>query len=153
QLGMKKIKNYLHVFHYGNEDFSAGLTEAWLVSPGNKSPALKISAYEQVEFMKNLWTDHFPVSKRAMQITRDILELSPHGFKLSGKTGSNYYDHNYDQDKRVSLGWFISHLEKGEQEYIAVANFSDLVPADAKKYGGMRAKQIVKDILSDEGLW
>ena len=154
-LGMKKIKNYLHVFHYGNEDFSAGLAEAWLVSPGKKSPALKISAYEQVEFMKNLWTDHLPVSKRAMQITRDIsfLELSPHGFKLSGKTGSNYYDHNYDQDKRVSLGWFISHLEKGEQEYIAVANFSDLVPADAKKYGGMRAKQIVKDILSDEGLW
>jgi beta-lactamase class D len=155
QLGKQKIEKYLQGFHYGNEDFSGGLTEAWLVSPGDKSPALKISAYEQVEFMKNLWTDHLPVSKRAMQITRDIsfLEVSPHGFKLSGKTGSNYYDHNYDQDKRVGLGWFISHLEKGGQEYIAVANFSDVAPADAKKYGGLRAKQIVKDILSDEGLW
>jgi beta-lactamase class D len=155
QLGKQKIEKYLQDFHYGNEDFSGGLIDAWLVSPGDKSPALKISAYEQVNFMKNLWTDQLPTSKRAMQITRDIsfLELSPHGFNLSGKTGSNFYDHNTDQDKRVGLGWFISHLEKGDQEYIAVANFSDLTPVDAKKYGGLRAKQIVKDILSDEGLW
>jgi beta-lactamase class D len=155
QIGKEKIEKYLHAFHYGNEDLSGGLTDAWLISPGDKAPALKISAYEQVEFMKNLWMDRLPVSKRAMQITREIsfLETSPQGFKLSGKTGSNYYDHNSGKDKRVGLGWFISHLEKGDNEYIAVANFSDLVPVDAKKYGGLRAKQIVKDILLNEGLW
>ena len=129
--------------------------DAWLVSPGDKGPALKVSAYEQVDFMKKLWRDQLPVSKRAMKITREIsfLETSPQGFKLSGKTGSNYYGHDYDQEKRVGLGWFISHLEKGDQEYIVVARFSDQVPVDTKKYGGLRAKQIVKDILSDQGLW
>ncbi len=155
QLGKQKIEKYLHDFHYGNEDFSGGLKDAWLVSPGDKGPALKISAYEQVDFMKNLWADRLPVSKRAMQITRDIsfLEVSPHGFKLSGKTGSNYYNQDTHKEKRVGFGWFISHLEKEDQEYIAVANFRDLAPVDAKKYGGLRAKQIVKDILLDEGLW
>ena len=155
QIGVKKIESYLHAFHYGNEDFSGGLMDAWLVSPGDKGPALKVSAYEQVDFMKKLWRDQLPVSKRAMKITREIsfLETSPQGFKLSGKTGSNYYGHDYDQEKRVGLGWFISHLEKGDQEYIVVARFSDQIPVDAKKYGGLRAKQIVKDILSDQGLW
>jgi beta-lactamase class D len=155
QLGMKKMRKYLREFHYGNEDFSAGLTEAWLVSPGNSDPALKISAYEQVDFMNKLWADQLPVSKRAMQLTRKILflEHSPHGFNFSGKTGSNYFDVSQGQEKRVGLGWFVSHLQKGDQEYIAVTRFSDLVPVDQKKYGGLRAKQITKDILADQGLW
>lgn len=155
QLGGEKIEKYLHAFHYGNKDFSGGITQAWLISPGKKTPALKISAYEQVDFLKNLWTDQLPVSKQAMQITRDLtfLEKSPQGFKLSGKTGSNYYDHTDDNGKKIGLGWFISHLEKDGQEYIVVTHFSDLAPVDAKKYGGLRAKQITKEILSDKGLW
>jgi beta-lactamase class D len=151
QLGKEKIENYLHSFHYGNEDFSGGIQDAWLVSPGEKAPAIKISGYEQVEFMKNLWTDHLPVSKRAMRITREItfFETSPKGFQLSGKTGSNYYD----KEKKFGLGWFISHLEKDDQKYIAVTNLSDLVPTDPKSYGGLRAMEITKKILLDEGLW
>lgn len=149
QLGREKIEKYLHSFHYGNADFSAGITQAWLVSPGDKGPALKISAYEQVEFMKNLWTDNLAVSKNATRITREItfLEKSPKGFRLSGKTGSNYYDKNYDKDKRLGFGWFVSHLENGNQEYIAVANMSDSTPTEAKNYGGLRTKQLVKQIL------
>jgi beta-lactamase class D len=155
QLGREKVQQYLHDFKYGNEDFSGDITHAWLVSPGDNDPAVKISAYEQVEFMKNLWTDNLPVSKRATRITRDLtfLETSPHGFKLNGKTGSNYYDHDYQKEKRLGFGWFVSHLEKGDQEYIAVANLSDLTPTDQKQYGGLRAKQITKKILMDEGLW
>jgi beta-lactamase class D len=155
QLGKQKIEKYLHSFHYGNEDFTAGITQAWLVSPGDKAPALKISAYEQVEFMKNLWADRLPASERALKITRQItfLETSPKGFKLSGKTGSNYYDNDYGKEKRLGFGWFISHIENGDQEYVAATNFSDLTPTEAKSYGGPRAKEITKNILFDKGLW
>ncbi len=155
QIGQEKFQRYLHEFHYGNEDLSGGITQAWLTSPAEKSPSLDISAYEQASFMEELWADRLPVSKRSMQITRDItfLETSPKGFKLSGKTGSNYYDKNYGIEKRMGLGWFIAHLKKGDQEYIVVTNFSDLIPTDAKQYGGLRAKAITKQILSDRGLW
>lgn len=155
QLGKEKIEKYLHSFHYGNEDFSGGITQAWLVNPSDKDPAIKISAYEQVEFMKNLWTDQLPVSKRATRITREItyLETSPKGFKLSGKSGSSFYDHNYQAKERLGFGWFVSHLQNGDQEYITAANLSDLLPTDAKKYGGQRARQMTKDILSDRGIW
>jgi beta-lactamase class D len=150
-IGEENLKKYLHIFHYGNEDISAGITQAWLVPPGSKGPALKISAYEQVEFMKNLWSGKFEVSSRAMQITRDItyLETSPNGFRLSGKTGSNYYDN----EKKIRLGWFIAHIDNGDKEYIAVTSFSDIEPTIDTSYGGVKAKEITKKILSDLGLW
>lgn len=151
ELGEEKIKKYLNNFKYGNEDMAGGLTQAWLIDPAFEGPALKISPYEQVEFMKNLWSDQLPVSKRAMQITRDLtyLETSANGFKLNGKTGSNFYH----QDRQRRLGWFIAHVSDGNKEYIAVTNFSDIDPAQGGSYGGARAKEITKEILKDEGLW
>lgn len=150
KLGTQKFQKYLTAFKYGNEDFSSGITTAWLNSPSDPN-GLKISAYEQVEFMRKLWTNTLPVSHRSMELTRDItyLETSPKGFKLNGKTGSGFYD----KEKKVNLGWFISHIQKGDQEYIAVTTLSDLQPYPTFSYGGPRAKQITKDILTAEGLW
>lgn len=151
KMGEKKFQSYLDRFDYGNKDVKGGLTQAWLVSPASEGPALKVSAYQQVDFMKKLWADQLPASKKSMATTREItfLETSPKGFQLSGKTGSNFYD----KDRKMHLGWFIAHLQKGDQEYISVANFSDLQPTEAKGYGGMRAKDITKVILTDLGLW
>lgn len=151
KLGKKSFQKYLDAFDYGNKDLSAGITEAWLVSPAEKSSALKISAYEQVKFMEKLWTDRLPASKKAMKLTRDItfIETSPKGYKLSGKTGSNFFD----IDKKIQFGWFISHISNGDQEYIAVTNFSDLKSSKLSEYGGPRAQAVTKRILTDMGLW
>lgn len=149
QLGEEKFKAYLKAFGYGNEDLSGGITEAWLVRPDATIPALKISAYEQLEFMKKLWSGMLAVSPRAVEITKELtfLETSPGGFKLNGKTGSNFYE-----DKR-RLGWFIAHIQKGDQEYLTVTNFSDVTPPQDGSYGGAKAKEITKQILTDEDLW
>lgn len=150
QIGKKKFQKYLKRFDYGNQDLSAGITEAWLVSPASTGPALKISAYEQVVFMKKLWLNQLPATERAMQLTRDItyLEISPNGYHLNGKTGSNFYD----SEHKVHFGWFVGHIVKDGQAYIAVTNFSDLAPVESG-YGGLRAKEITKRILTDKGLW
>lgn len=151
KMGKKKFQNYLDQFNYGNKDLNGGITQAWLVSPASSGPALKISGYEQIDFMKKLWTNQLPVSPRSMQLTRDItfIETSPNGFQLHGKTGSNFYD----KERKIHLGWFISHLQKGDQEYIVVTNLSDLGPTEAKGYGGMRARELTKKILADNSLW
>ncbi|WP_413568448.1 penicillin-binding transpeptidase domain-containing protein [Bdellovibrio sp. HCB117] len=148
KLGKKKFQTYLNDFDYGNKDISSGITTAWLNPPQKKG--LQIMAYEQVDFMKKLWTNQLPASERSMELTREItyLETSPNGFKLNGKTGSNFYD----KERKVNFGWFIAHVQKDDQEYIAVTNMSDLAPTEAG-YGGPRAKQITKDILKSEGLW
>lgn len=151
KLGEKKFQEYLNKFDYGNKDIRPSITTAWLANPGSDTPALRISAYEQVEFMKKLWTNTLPVSQRAMDITKKItyLETSPKGYKLSGKTGSNFYD----ETRTRHLGWFISHLQKGNEEYIAVINFRDMLPSKEEGYGGPKAKAIEKKILEDSGLW
>ncbi len=151
KMGEKKLQTYLKSFRYGNEDLSAGLTEAWIVPP-DQSPALMISAYEQLEFMKALWTDKLPASKRSLQLTREItfLETSPGGFRLSGKTGSHYYH----GDPRQRLGWFIAHLQKGKQAYLTVLQFSDRKAAPENTgYGGMAAKELTKAQLREAGIW
>lgn len=151
KLGKKKVENYLRTFDYGNADLSSGLTDAWLHSPGNPSGSLSINAYEQVAFMEKLWTDKLPVSKRALDITKKItyLETSPNGYVLSGKTGSNFYD----KEKKFQLGWFISHVQKGKEEYIAVTTISDLEPFELKTFGGFRSKELTKQFLAEAGLW
>lgn len=151
RLGKNKFQKYLNNFDYGNKDLRGGITNAWLVGASSKEPALRISAYQQIDFMKKLWTDNLPASKRAMQLTRNItyLETSPKGFKLNGKTGSNFYD----KARKQHLGWFISHIQNGDQEYLAVTNISDLAPVETKGYGGIRAKEITKKILAEQGLW
>lgn len=150
KLGKKRLQKYLDGFAYGNRDLSAGLTKAWLERPNAKS-GLKISAYEQIEFWKKLWRDELPASPRAMKLARDLtlLETSPNGFELHGKTGSNFYD----DARKLHFGWFVGHVQNAEKEYFVVTNFSDTTPVDLPGYGGLRAKEMTKQLLRESGLW
>lgn len=151
KMGAKDLKNYLDRFDYGNRDISAGITEAWLVSPSSPGPALKISAYEQIEFLRKLWTNQLPAMRRSMQITRELtyLETSPNGYKLHGKTGSKFID----SDGKMQLGWFVSHVQNAENEYLAVTNIKDTEPLDSSPPRGLKSKEITKKILRDLSLW
>jgi beta-lactamase class D len=151
KISERRLKKYLKKFNYGNQNLSGGITEAWLMAPNSLGTPLAISAYEQVDFMRKLWSDELPASRRSQRLTRDItyLETSPKGFKLNGKTGSNFYD----KKNNIRLGWFIAHLEGHGKEYIAVTNFSDLKPSAEKEWGGLKSKEITKAILNDLGLW
>jgi beta-lactamase class D len=146
-----RVKKYLRDFRYGNEDLSGGLTDAWLHAPDSDKAALRISAYEQAEFMKGLWTDRLKITPAAAALTKKItfFETSPQGYQLSGKTGSNFYG----VDKKKRLGWFIGHLQKGAEEYIIVTNFSDTeIPAETM-FGGKKAREITKAYLESIRLW
>ncbi len=150
KIGKEKIEKYLKDFHYGNEDMSGGLQDAWLHSPSKDIPSLTISPYEQMQFMNALWSNKLPVSQKASDITKEImfLEKTPSGFKFSGKTGSNSYA-THD----IQLGWFIAHLSRGEEQYVAVMNFSDLKPSTENNYGGPRARVKMVEMLKKLKLW
>jgi beta-lactamase class D len=150
-IGAARIQEYLKDFHYGNEDLSGGVTDAWLHAPDSAKAALNISAYEQVEFMRAFWNNRLRVKPRAIALTKKItyLETSPAGFVLSGKTGSNFYD----ADKKKRLGWFIGHQQKNDQEYLVVTNFSDREDQAETIAGGRRAKEIAKAFLETRQLW
>ncbi len=150
KIGEEKIKKYLAGFKYGNQDMSGGLQDAWLVSPAKEGPSLKISPYEQLEFMNALWSNKLPVSEAALKTTQEIMfiQSTPKGYKLSGKTGSNTY-----ATENIQLGWFIAHLSRDGEEYIAVTNFSDLKPVTETGFGGPRARAMTIEYLKREKLW
>lgn len=142
QLGPAAITNYLAGFDYGNQDISGGLTNFWLGS------SLKISANEEIEFLKKLWRNQLPVSRRAMTLTRNImpLDISPSGAQLNGKTGSRV-----TADK--SLGWFVGHLQTKQGEYVFALNYTRNNPPNEKSYPGMIAEKLCKEVLGKLNLY
>lgn len=150
KIGMDKMKDYLKKFHYGNEDFSDGLTTAWL------SSSLKISPEEQLEFLKNMVTYKLPVSKQAIENTEEnlLIESTPNGAKLFGKTGSGnslYKDGRLK--KGLQDGWFMGYLKKGKETYLFVLDFSDKTVAPGLEPGGLRARTMVKSLLAQMGFF
>lgn len=154
KMGRPKLQKYLHQFHYGNEDMSGGLTDAWLTpAPFSKQvqPSIAISGYEQIEFMKKLWTNQLPVTPHAHELTQKItlLEITPKGYALSGKTGSGFFD--LTSNRRI--GWFIAHIKGNGQEYLSVLNFHDLHDQQKTEFGGMVARKLTKEFLIKQGLY
>lgn len=155
KLGLEKIKQYLKEFNYGNQDFSGdpglnnGLTKAWL------SSSLKISADEQLNFLKALANNQLLVSKDAMLNTKEnmYLETSPNSWKLYGKTGSGHSQQKLNNKTEHQDGWFVGFITKANQRYLFVVNFTDLQTPQSKEAGGARAKLIAKNILNQMGLF
>jgi len=147
QLGMRRIRAYLAKFGYGNQDFSGGITKAWLQS------SLKISPDEQLRFWERFWREELPVSKHACDMTKKItyLEKSPHGWTLNGKTGSGAMVEN---GRLVGgMGWFVGHIQRGGQEYVFVTSYSDRgTPQDSRPPGWI-AREMSTKILGDMGLY
>ena len=81
RVGDHQMKKYVAAFDYGNEAVSGRVDNFWL------NDVLKISADEQVEFLKAFYTGRLPVSKRSTEIVKDILvlEKAP-AYQLSAKT-------------------------------------------------------------------
>ena len=82
RVGERRMKEYVRKLGYGNGDASGPVNNFWLGS------SLKVSADEQVDFLKRFYKEELPVSKRSTAIVKEImtLEETP-DYKLSGKTG------------------------------------------------------------------
>ncbi|MBX3172094.1 MAG: class D beta-lactamase [Candidatus Eremiobacteraeota bacterium] len=137
ELGMKRVKAYLAKFAYGNQDFSGGLTRAWLTS------SLLIDSREQARFMSDLWREKLPVSQQAQKLTKQILVVQTSGqSRLSGKTGSGTWE-------STDLGRYVGILQCPQGEYVVVLDFQ----GKCQGPGGWTARQMVIDHLREKGLW
>ncbi|KTC83166.1 class D beta-lactamase [Legionella cincinnatiensis] len=139
QLGMKRFKEYVDAFHYGNEDVSGdkgqnnGLTHAWL------SSSLAISPTEQMQFLQKMVTRKLPVSQRAFDMTKDIMYIQElaGGWKLYGKTGTGE-QLTKDKNQKLSLrqGWFVGWIEKDNRKVTFVNHITDC----NESFAGLKAR-------------
>jgi bla regulator protein BlaR1 len=141
QLGVAREQTYLNAISYGNRDISGGLTNFWLQS------SLKISPFEQVEFLKRFTTYQLPFSKHNIDLVKEILVLEQkNGAMLSGKTGTGW--ENAVINGTPINGWFIGYVEKNGNTYIFATNI------EASNYASSgKAKEITLNILKDKNIY
>jgi beta-lactamase class D len=135
-VGEPRMKEWVTKLGYGNQDTSGGIDQFWLRS------SLRISADEQIEFLKKLYQEQLPVSKRSLEILKDILTLEKTAeYKLSAKTGTG------PLDEGKNIGWFVGYLETKGNVYFFAINL------DEKNGAGHRERRInlTKRILTDLG--
>jgi len=148
KLGMKKFKQYVSKFNYGNTDISGdkgknnGLSHSWI------SSSLEISPEEQTKFLQKLVDNALSVTAKSHEMTKNIMfkEELPGGWKLYGKTG-NGRQLKSDRTQKLDLqhGWFVGWIEKNGRVII----FSSHIVDDKKQdtFASFRIRDEAKNKL------
>ncbi len=125
RVGELNYKNYLAKFKYGNQDISGGVDNFWLAS------SLKISANEQIEFLKKLYANKLGVTERATNIVKSIIVLEQtEQYKLSGKTGAG------PRENGKMVGWLVGYVEAHNNVYFYALNI------DGKNFQSVAEKRL-----------
>ncbi|GKS62679.1 beta-lactamase [Candidatus Nitrosocosmicus sp.] len=139
QIGAERMGQYVKAFDYGNLDISSGIDSFWL------NGSLKISAYEQITFLRKFYSGQLGVSSGTIQKVKSILvQETTDVYTLSAKTGGGYLDENQSR----ALGWFVGYVEKGDNVYYFALNI------EGKRFSEIQKPRIVitKRILREAGI-
>ncbi|HEY9403232.1 MAG TPA: penicillin-binding transpeptidase domain-containing protein [Pyrinomonadaceae bacterium] len=136
-VGSLRMQKYVREFDYGNKAVSGRVDNFWL-----DNNVLTISADEQVEFLKAFYNGRLPVSKRSIEIVKDILVLEKTAtYTLSAKTGGG------PVAEGIYIGWFVGYLESNGNVYFFAANLEGASFAEIRS----RRIELTKQILTSLG--
>ncbi len=134
RIGEENYRKCLEIMEYGNRDISGGLDKFWL------SSSMKISAEEQVSFLKNFYANTYEFSPQNVAIVKSLMVLEDSAaYRFSGKTGSG------ETPEGKSLGWLVGYVEKDNNVYFYALNIEG---DDYEKLLPLR-KSITREILKD----
>lgn len=135
-VGAQRMGRYVTQFRYGNRDTSGGIEQFW------RNSSLRISAEEQVDFLRRFYAEELSVSRRSTQIVKDILLLEQTAnYRLSGKTGAA------PKENGGTFAWFVGYLEREGNVYFFALNM------DGANYEAIRDERInlTKRVLTELG--
>lgn len=139
QVGAQRMRQYVELFDYGNQDISSGIDTFWL------NGSLKISAFEQIEFLKKFYNNQLSVSPGTIQMVKSILvQEVTDVYTLSAKTGGGYLDEGQSQ----ALGWYVGYVEKEDNVYYFALNIEGKSFTEIQK----PRIEITKNILKEAGI-
>lgn len=105
EIGVKRMKEYLEMLKFGKMNVNVeNIQNFWLEGSS------KITAFEQVNFLKRLYFGELSISDKTVQEMKTILVIKRNlDYVLSGKTGLIF-----SKDEKYK-GWFVGYIEKGQQ--------------------------------------
>jgi beta-lactamase class D len=129
RVGMPTERQFVERFQYGNADTSGGLDRAggvfWL------DGSLRISANEQVAFLRRFYEGKLGLSDRTTRLTKEIMiaEETP-SWRLSAKTGA------CQPAGEDTANWYVGYVERGREIYYFALQMG------AKDYGRAYSERI-----------
>jgi beta-lactamase class D len=138
RVGGVQMKKWLDLTGYGNADTSGGIDMFWL------SGGLRITPEQQILFLKQLYEDKLPFSKRTMVIVKQIMIAKDTAtYTLRAKTG-------WGEQEEKDIGWYVGYLQTKSNAYFFA---SCIQSADRKNPDFSRARtEIPMRILKELGL-
>jgi beta-lactamase class D len=137
RIGGERMTDYLNRFGYGNRDIGGGIDQFWLTGE------LRISADEQVDFLRRFHNGELGVSERSARIVRELIVLEEAAeYRLSGKTGWAGLDSDAED-----VGWLVGYLERGGDVHFFAMNIVIRSNEDAAA-----RLRITRSILTELGL-
>lgn len=138
KIGMQRMKFYIEKEHYGNEVITGPIDYFWL------NATLKISQFEQIEFLIKLYKEELSFSYKAMQLVKHIMLVENKSkYKLRAKTGWGI------ERKGINIGWYVGYIEKGGNVYFFATNIESKNPGE--NFGNARI-EITRLILKHFGM-
>jgi len=110
-IGLKKYTEYLHKIEYGNEKVGTEVERFWL------DGALRISAYEQIAFLKKLYKNDLPFDQKHLDLLKTIMiDEQGQNYTLRAKTGwavPKGAEHH---------GWYVGYVKSSRGVYFFATN-------------------------------
>jgi beta-lactamase class D len=133
--GKERMKDWLDRLGYGNRDLTGGIDLFWLQG------GLRVSAVEQVEFLRKLAEGELPMTQRSQRLVKNALAVEKkRDYTLYAKTGSSGAMKN-------PVSWWVGWVErKGKPAAFFAMNFT---PAPRTRYEDRFA--IARAILAEAG--
>lgn len=136
RVGEEKMQHYININHYGNEDISGGIDKFWL------DGGIRISADEQIEFLKRIYKNEVKFSQRSIDILKRIMIYEQNDdYIIRAKTG-------WAIRVKDQVGWFVGYVEKNDNVYFFALNVESKNPEE----GFVSRKEITFKILKELGV-
>lgn len=140
QVGAERMAKMLAAFKYGNENISGNIDSFWV------DGGLRISATEQINFLRKLYHNQLPISERSQRIVKQTMLTEANGeYIIRAKTG-------HAVRVEPNIGWWVGWVELDDNVWFFAMNM-DTAPVDKSLLSqaianGLSLRQtITKEIL------
>lgn len=136
KIGKDKYKKYLTKCKYGNNDLSQKETDFW--NFGN----FAISPKNQVDFLRSLYEEKLPFSKRNIDIVKRVMITEQtEEYTIRAKTG-------WTRENNTNTGWWIGYIETKSGTFIFATRLLQDRKQNRSDFGSCR-KDITKKIFKE----
>jgi beta-lactamase class D len=105
KIGRNNYKKYLSDCKYGNLDLSQNDTDFWNFGD------FAVSSINQVEFIRNLYDEKLPFTKRNIEIVKRVMITEQNEqYTIRAKTG-------WTRENEINTGWWVGYIENKDRVY------------------------------------